>query len=214
MNHTDIVVVGCGGLAKEIAQYIQDANAVSSAWRFLGFCAEHSSDVGVRIGANQIVMSDEDLLTIDKPISIVIGSGFPSVIHSIFTKLKGNSNLCFPNIIHTRAYKGSEIDPGSGNIVCPGVVISVDVEAGSHNLFNWNCTIGHDSILGNFNVFNPSCNISGSTRIGSRVLVGTGAQVLQGLSICDDVVIGAGAVVTKDITEPGVYVGMPARRIK
>lgn len=214
MNHNDIVIVGCGGLAKEIAQYIQDANAGSDTWRILGFCSEHSSDVGVIVGAHQIVMSDEDLLTIDKPISIVIGSGFPSVIHSIFTKLKGNSNLCFPNIIHTRAYKGSEIDPGSGNIVCPGVVISVDVEAGSHNLFNWNCTVGHDSIIGDFNVFNPSCNISGSTRIGSRVLVGTGAQVLQGLSICDDVIIGAGAVVTKDITEPGVYVGMPARRIK
>jgi sugar O-acyltransferase (sialic acid O-acetyltransferase NeuD family) len=214
MSQADIVIVGYGGLAKEIAQYIQDANAVSDAWRFLGFCAEHSSDVGLRIGANQIVMSDDDLLTIDKPLSVVIGSGFPSVIHSIFMKLEVNSNLSFPNIIHTRAYTGSEIDPGSGNIICPGVVLSVDVEAGSHNLFNWNCTIGHDSIIGSFNVFNPSCNVSGSTKIGSRVLVGTGAQVLQGLSICDDVVIGAGAVVTKDITEPGVYVGMPARRIK
>ena len=46
------------------------------------------------------------------------------------------------------------------------------------------------------------------------MLVGTGAQILQGLTICDDTIIGAGAVVTKDILEPGTYVGIPAKKIK
>jgi acetyltransferase-like isoleucine patch superfamily enzyme len=31
------------------------------------------------------------------------------------------------------------------------------------------------------------------------------------VTICDRAVIGAGAVVTKNITEPGIYVGNPAR---
>ena len=57
-------------------------------------------------------------------------------------------------------------------------------------------------------------NISGNIILGSRVLIGTGAQILQGLTICDDTIVGAGAVVTKNITEPGTYVGIPARRIK
>ena len=52
-----------------------------------------------------------------------------------------------------------------------------------------------------------------STRIGSRVSIGTNATVLP-VTICDHVVIGAGAVVTKDITEPGCYVGNPARRLR
>ena len=34
------------------------------------------------------------------------------------------------------------------------------------------------------------------------------------VTVCDDVVIGAGSVVTKDITEPGTYVGNPARRLR
>jgi acetyltransferase-like isoleucine patch superfamily enzyme len=49
-----------------------------------------------------------------------------------------------------------------------------------------------------------------STRIGNNVSIGTNATVLP-VSICDNVVVGAGAVVTKDITEPGIYVGNPAR---
>ena len=49
--------------------------------------------------------------------------------------------------------------------------------------------------------------------LGNRVSVGTNATILP-VTICDDVVIGAGAVVTKDITEPGIYVGNPARLLR
>ena len=49
-----------------------------------------------------------------------------------------------------------------------------------------------------------------STLIGDRVSVGSNATILP-VRICSDVVVGAGAVITKDIAEPGVYVGNPAR---
>lgn len=52
-----------------------------------------------------------------------------------------------------------------------------------------------------------------STKIGSNVSIGTNATVLP-VSICDRVVIAAGAVVTRDITEPGIYVGNPARLLR
>lgn len=52
-----------------------------------------------------------------------------------------------------------------------------------------------------------------STKIGNRVSIGTNATILP-ITICDKTVIGAGAVVTKDITEPGIYVGNPARLLR
>jgi acetyltransferase-like isoleucine patch superfamily enzyme len=52
-----------------------------------------------------------------------------------------------------------------------------------------------------------------STKLGNHVSVGTNATVLP-VTICDQVVIGAGAVVTKDITESGIYVGNPARLLR
>lgn len=51
------------------------------------------------------------------------------------------------------------------------------------------------------------------TRVGSRVAIGSNATILP-VQICDDVVIGAGAVVTRDITQPGIYAGNPARRLR
>ena len=54
------------------------------------------------------------------------------------------------------------------------------------------------------------------TNIGNHVSIGTNATILP-VTICDNVVVGAGAVVTKNITEPGIYAGNPAgllRRLK
>ena len=51
------------------------------------------------------------------------------------------------------------------------------------------------------------------TTVGNKVSIGSNSTILP-VSICDNVVIGAGSVVTKDITEPGVYAGNPARKMK
>lgn len=52
-----------------------------------------------------------------------------------------------------------------------------------------------------------------TTTISDRVSIGTNATVLP-VNICSNVVVGAGAVVTKDITEPGIYAGNPAKKIR
>ena len=52
-----------------------------------------------------------------------------------------------------------------------------------------------------------------NTVIGNNVSIGTNSTVLP-IKICDNVVIGAGSVVTKDIDEPGIYAGNPAKKIR
>ncbi len=51
------------------------------------------------------------------------------------------------------------------------------------------------------------------TVLGRNVSIGTNATVLP-VKICDNVVVGAGSVVTKDITQPGIYAGNPAVLIR
>jgi acetyltransferase-like isoleucine patch superfamily enzyme len=52
-----------------------------------------------------------------------------------------------------------------------------------------------------------------STKIGSNVSIGSNATILP-VSICDGVVIGAGSVITKDISEKGIYAGNPAKKLR
>lgn len=46
-----------------------------------------------------------------------------------------------------------------------------------------------------------------------RRSLGSNATVLS-ISICEGAVIGAGSVVTKDITEKGIYAGNPAKKLR
>lgn len=81
-----------------------------------------------------------------------------------------------------------------------------------------NCFIGHGVMFINdlFQKGGPAGgdkNYWKETSIGSHVSIGSNATILP-VEICDHVVIGAGAVVTKNITEPGIYAGNPAKKIK
>jgi serine acetyltransferase len=49
--------------------------------------------------------------------------------------------------------------------------------------------------------------------LGDNVVIGANSVVLGPVDICDNVVIGALSLVNKPITEPGVYVGIPARKL-
>lgn len=80
------------------------------------------------------------------------------------------------------------------------------------------CFIGHGVMFINdlFQKGGPAQgdkNLWISTKIGNHVSIGSNATILP-VDICDRVVIGAGAVVTKKITQAGVYAGNPAKLIK
>jgi len=49
--------------------------------------------------------------------------------------------------------------------------------------------------------------------LGDNVVIGSNAVILGPISICDNVIIGSMSLVNKSITESGVYVGTPVKKI-
>jgi len=105
-----------------------------------------------------------------------------------------------------------------------GVRIGADTKVQSHAFVCELVTIGAECFVGHGVMFvNDLFAIGGPARglrdlwiatcVGDRVSIGSNATILP-VTICSDVVIGAGAVVTHDITEPGIYAGIPARLLR
>jgi len=104
-----------------------------------------------------------------------------------------------------------------------GVTIGKRCRIQSHSFICELVTIGDECFISHGAMFINDLFVTGApdanpgswraTRLGNRVSVGTNATILP-VTICDQVVIGAGAVVTKNITEPGIYVGNPARLLR
>lgn len=60
----------------------------------------------------------------------------------------------------------------------------------------------------------PDLEITKPITVGDNVYIGNNVLLLPGITVGSDVVIGAGAVVTHDIPDHSVAVGVPARVIK
>ena len=80
------------------------------------------------------------------------------------------------------------------------------------------CFIGHGVMFINdtFQDGGPSGGLRDRwkpTFVGSNVSIGSNATILP-VRICDGAVIGAGAVVTRDVTQAGIYAGNPAKLIR
>lgn len=70
------------------------------------------------------------------------------------------------------------------------------------------CIIGNDVSIGH------GANVHGAV-IGNDVIIGMGAIVMDHTIVPDGTIIAAGAVVPANQTlEPGIYAGIPARKIK
>lgn len=81
--------------------------------------------------------------------------------------------------------------------------------------------LGHKVVLGDYCNLSQGVTIGQAGRggnqltpiIGNRVYIGAGAKIFGGIKIGNNVAIGANAVVTKDIPENAVVVGVPAKII-
>ena len=60
----------------------------------------------------------------------------------------------------------------------------------------------------------PDLEITKPIKVGDNVYIGNNVILLPGVTIGNNVIIGAGAVVSKDIPDNSVAVGVPARVIK
>jgi acetyltransferase-like isoleucine patch superfamily enzyme len=104
-----------------------------------------------------------------------------------------------------------------------GVTIGARTRVQSHTFICELVTIGADCFIGHGVMFINDLFSEGGpagkpelwkeTVIGNHVSIGSNATILP-VHICDHVVIGAGAVVTKNITQPGIYAGNPARKLR
>ena len=205
----DIVIVGAGGLGKEIAVLIGQINQVQKKWNLKGFF-----DDAVPAGSKVLslpVLGNIDALN-QSPQNVVVAIGNPAVKASIIKRLT-NPDFKFPILVHPSVNLGQEIAIGQGSIICAGSVLTVHINIGNHVLINLNTTIGHDVVIGDYSSVMPGAHLSGFVKVAQFAFIGTGTSILQHVHIKKGAIIGAGAVVTQDVQANVTVVGVPAREI-
>lgn len=205
----DIVILGAGGLAREVAWLLEENNSISLEWNIMGFISEEKG-MNLRY---PILGNDEWLKNYHREINAVCCIGNNSLRKKIISKYAGCSHIRFPNIISKKATLSDEIILGQGIIICAYTFVSLNVNIGDFTVINLRCGIGHDVKINEYVTINPGANISGNVTIGAESTIGVGACIIQGLSIGPDTTVGAGSSVLSDIKGHCTVLGVPARPI-
>jgi len=204
-----ISILGAGAMAREVLTYYKQ---IGKAKKVLGFIEENSKRVGHKIRG--IPIFDSSIIPeLPKEDVLFIGAMGSPLRYRWISQLE-NERYSFDTLIHPNSLIGDNVKIDVGSIIAPGTVITCDVDIGKHVIINIGGTINHDVQIGNFVTISPGVNIAGNVYIGDRSFIGIGVKIVNKVKIGENVFIGAGAVVTKDIPDNVLAVGVPTRPIK
>jgi len=92
--------------------------------------------------------------------------------------------------------------------------LTTNIKIGKHALLNRGNHVGHDCRIGDYFSAMPNSVIGGNVTIGDNVYMGSCSNIREKIEVCSNVTIGMNSAVVKNIKEPGIYVGVPSKKIK
>lgn len=208
-----MLIVGAKGFAKEVLEVVHQLNDTDN----LVFYDDVNDDVRGFLFDKFLILktlceATTYFNTTDKRFTIGIGN--PALRKRLYDKFTALGGVFTSTISPFASIGNFGNEIGIGSNIMTGTVITSDVIVKQGALINLNCTIGHDCIIGEFVELSPGVNISGNCVIGNYTILGTNSTVLPKVSIGKNVVVGAGAVVTKDVPDNCLIVGVPGKIIK
>ena len=198
-----IILIGGSGHARVIIDCVR-----SSGGHVAGIL-DDGLPVGTRILEVPVLGRSADYARFaDHRFLIAIGN------NAVRRRLAENMNVRWATVVHPSAVVSPYAAIGEGTVVMPGAVINACAEIGRHCIINTGAVVEHDNILHDYVHLSPKAALGGTVTVGSGSHIGIGACVRNNTAICGGCTVVAGAAVVKDITDPGTYVGVPAKRIK
>lgn len=202
-----LLIIGASGHGKVVA----DIALKMGKWQEIAFLDDDKETIS-SMGLEVIGITN-NIFTYKDEYEIFVGIGNNGIRQKLHEMLE-TVGATIPTLIHPNTVIGTEVEIGIGTAIMAGAVVNCCTTIGKGCIINTGSTIDHDNIIEDFVHISPGANLAGSVRVGLGSWLGIGSVISNNISITKGCKVGAGAVVVKDITEQGVYVGAPVRKLK
>ena len=200
-----IVVIGGGGHAKVIVSTLIDLDI-----RIKAIYDDDPAKWGKDICGSKIVgpISELNNSPTEKAIMAIGNNKTRSTLVSRFKRFHWMS------LVHPHSYVQNSVSIGEGTVIFAGTVIQSDVVIGKHCIINSGSTVDHDCVIGDYAHIGPGSSLAGGVLVMEGAFLGIGIAAIVGKSVGKWSVVGAGGVITEDIPDYVIALGVPAKVVK
>lgn len=210
-----LLLVGAGGLAREVLGAVRALNTVSPAFDVLGMVDDDPARHGEIIdGVPVLGGSDTVHEHPDAQVVICTASTRNQASRRTISARLGIAADRYATVVHPFASVASGVEIGHGSVLLAFVAVTAPQRIGAHVVVMPHVTITHDDQISDHVTFAARVALAGSVSVGEAAYLGSGALVREGLSVGEHALVGMGAVVLEDVPPYEVWAGTPARRLR
>lgn len=208
-----MLIIGAKGFAKEVLEIFHQNNEVND----IAFYDDVSNDLPSKLYDQfPIITNEEEAVKFFQETDnrFTIGIGNPVLRKKIATKFKVIGGILTSTISVNASIGTFGVEIGEGCNILSGSIFSNSTKIGIGGIIYYNAIITHHCIINDFVEISPGVIVLGRVTVGSYSQLGANCTILPNIKIGKNVIIGAGSVVTKDIPDNCIALGIPAKVIK
>lgn len=203
-----MIVLGAGGHALEILDILIQDNYPHPIF----FYDDLSPDL-ISFRGYPVLKSESDVKAQFKGnFYFIIGVGKPfyrEVLYKKFTQIGG----ILSSVISSKAVYTGQLVQQKFDLMnlC---YLGPETDIGEGTLINTGAQIHHEVKVGRFCEISPRALLLGKVLIGDYCSIGGNATILPKVKLGNNVIVGAGSVVTKDVSDNKIVMGVPGKIIE
>lgn len=207
-----LAIIGSGDLGQLIAHHAVD----DRQYELAGFFDDYRVK-GEVVGAGPVIGTVDAVMTAFRAgefdcLMIGVGYNHPDFRKKCFETFHGE--IPFATLVHSSCYVDASATVAAGAFLLPGCILDSGVAVAENALLNTGCKVAHDTVIGRHSFLGPGVVLAGFVTIGEGCFIGVGTIVIDNIAVAPRIKTGGGAVVTRDLAEAGLYVGIPAKKIR
>ncbi|WP_242166929.1 MULTISPECIES: acetyltransferase [unclassified Pseudomonas] len=199
-----LLILGCGGHARAVADV-----ALALGVKHLCF-VDHHARPDETCGAFPVRRSWDEDLPQGWSVMPASGDGARRQAQCDWVDQRG---WPLATLVSPTATIGFCSTLGMGTFVGHHAHVGPLASVGMGCVVNTGAIVEHECTIGDFTHISINAAVAGRCHVGQFCFIGAGSTVIDGVKIADGVTLGAGACAHRDLGEPGVYVGVPTRKL-
>ena len=202
MNNHPLIIVGCGGHGRVVADIARAAGQ-----HVIGFLDDDPT--AKKTGCVILGTVRGALLRYIDGHQFVVGIGAnPARRHISERILAAGGRL--GTLVHPTAILAPDVSIDVGTVVMAGAIVNTGSTIGRFSVVNTGAILDHDNVVEDNVHISPGCSLAGGVVCRRDSFIGTGASIIPRVVIGEGAVVAAGAAVIRNVEPSTLVAGCPA----